>query len=165
MIVGNTSSISPARVGVQRAVRREPAEVDALLAVDLRLLTLRQQREEEVRVEADLHLRGGDPAREPHELVEVAEHDAGLLVQLAHRGSTVGLVAVALARVDGAPRKHPHAAHEARLRRAPDEQHLEPLAAAAQQDHARRLTGSRGRPGLNVSPGPGRSLSSDARIG
>ena len=46
---------------LQRLLRREPAEVDHLLAVDTRLLAGGQRGEEEMRVEADLHLRRCDP--------------------------------------------------------------------------------------------------------
>ena len=64
---------------------------------------------------------------------------AGLLLQLADRRDAVGRVALALVGVDRAAGEDPHAAHEARLRRAPDEQHLERVGAAAQQDDGRRL--------------------------
>ena len=78
----------------------------------------------------------------------------------------VGRVAVALLGVHGAAREHPDAAHEARLGRALDEQQLERLAAAAQQDHASRPAAARaGGPVFSSSPGPGRSLSGAALIG
>ena len=48
-------------------------------------------------------------------------------------------VAVALVGVDGAAGEDPRAAHEACLRVALHEQHLERLRAAAQQDHGRGL--------------------------
>jgi hypothetical protein len=60
----------------------------------------------------------------------------------------VRLVAVALAGVDGAAGKHPHAPHEAGVRRALDEQHLQILRAPAQQDHACRLARKRGGSGV-----------------
>ena len=44
-----------------------------------------------------------------------ASDDAGLLLQLAHGGDAMGLVALALAGVDGAAGEHPHPAHEARV--------------------------------------------------
>ena len=91
---------------------------------------------------------GRDPARELHERGGSSSVDRRLLAQLADRRGAVGLVAVALAGVDGAAGEHPHAAHEARLRRAPDEQHLERSRAAAQQDHRRRLARRRGRAGV-----------------
>jgi len=53
--------------------------------------------------------------------------------------SGISGVAVALGRVDRAAREHPHAAHEPRPGGAADEQHLERLGPAAQQDHRRRL--------------------------
>ena len=81
----------------------------------------------------------GDPARELHERAGVLERDRGLLAQLADRRRAVGVVALALARVDRAAREHPDAAHEPRLGRALDEQHFERLRATAQQDHRRRL--------------------------
>ena len=73
---------------------------------------------------------------------------AGLLAKLPDRGDAMRLVAVALMRVDRSAGKHPYATHEARLRRAPDEQHLELLAAAAQQDHGRGLARGRGWAGV-----------------
>ena len=47
---------------LERARGGEPAEIDALLAVDSRLLPRGQQGEEEMRVEADLDLFRRDPA-------------------------------------------------------------------------------------------------------
>ncbi len=135
-------------VCLQRCLGREPAEVDHLLAVDLRLLAGGQRGEEEVRVEADLHLRRRDPARELDERVGVFELDRCLLAQLADRGGAMGAIAVALVGIDGASGKHPHAAHEARLGRAPHEQHLEQVVAL-------RAAGSRSPPGAARRPGPG----------
>ena len=66
----------------------------------------------------------------------------------------MGLVAVALALIDRSAREDPHAAHEPRLGRALDQQHLQLAVAArvavevAQQDHAGRLAGRRGLPGV-----------------
>ena len=60
--------------------------------------------------------------------------------------SAVRGVALALAGVDRAAREHPHAAHEARLRGALHEQHLEGVVAAAQHDHRRRLARTVGVP-------------------
>ena len=79
----------------------------------------------------------------------------GLLVQLADRGRAVGVVAVALAGVDGAAREHPHAAHEARLRRAPDQQHLERSAPPRSRITVAAWRGGVAGPGLYSSPGPG----------
>src|ERR1700734_3628601 len=92
-----------------------------------------------MRVEADLHLGRGDPARELDERVRVVELDCRLLAQLADRRRAVSAVAVTLLSVDGASWEHPHTAHEASLGRAPDEQDLEALVLATQQDHGRRL--------------------------
>jgi hypothetical protein len=88
-----------------------------------------------------------DPARERHERGRVVEGDARLLVQLAHGGRAMGRVvlgvgvpaSVSFDDVHGAAGEHPDAAHEARLRRALDEQDLDRVRAAAEQDHARRL--------------------------
>ena len=49
----------PVAVGLERRRGREPAELDALLAVDPRLLAGGQRGEEEVGVEARAHLRPG----------------------------------------------------------------------------------------------------------
>ena len=46
-------------MSLERASGREPAELDALLAVDTRLLAGRERGEEEVRVEASAHQRRG----------------------------------------------------------------------------------------------------------
>src|ERR1700727_2964498 len=67
---------------LQCSVGREPTELDDLLAVDRRLLAVGEAREEEVRVEADLHLRWRDPARELDGRVGAVELDRGLLAQL-----------------------------------------------------------------------------------
>ena len=53
----------------------------------------------------------------------------------------MGLVAVALVRVDRPAGEHPRAAHEARLRVSLHQQDLERLGAAAQEDHRGRLAG------------------------
>ena len=58
---------------------------------------------------------------------------------LAHRGGAVRRVALALVRVDRAAGEDPRAAHEARLRRALDHQHLEPVGTTAQDDDRGRL--------------------------
>ena len=101
---------------VERAVRREPAEVDELLAVDDALAAVGQRGEEEVGVEADRHLGRRDPARELHELARGRRRAiAGLLGELAHGRRAVGVVALALVRVDRAAGEDPDAAHEARL--------------------------------------------------
>jgi hypothetical protein len=73
------------------------------------------------------------------------------------------VLAVALAGVDGAAGEHPDAAHEAGVRRAPDEQNLEPLGAAAQQDRA-AWRGLVAGPGL-YSPSVETPLSPRALIG
>ena len=124
-MVGKTSSMLAALVGGERAGGREPALVDDLVAVDRRLLAVGHRRQEEVRVEAHHDLGGRDPARELHERARVGEDDAGLLLQLAHGRDAMGRVALALVGVDRAAGEDPHAAHEARVRRAPDEQDLE----------------------------------------
>src|SRR5437588_306297 len=89
-------------VGVERLLWREPAEVHALATVDPRLLSRWQRCEEEVRVEADLHLRRRDPARELHQAAGVLERDRRLLTQLSYGCRAVGVVSVSLAGVDGA---------------------------------------------------------------
>src|ERR1700682_3919434 len=143
-------------VGRERARRGEPAEVDTLLAVDPWLLPAGEWSKEEMRVEADLHCGGRDPARELDEGARPAERDPALLVQLADRGRSVGVVAIALAGVDGAPGEDPYAAHEARARRPTHEQELERVGAAAQQDHGRRLARRRGRARVVVLARPSR---------
>ena len=69
-----------------------------------------------------------------------AQRQPGLLGHLADRRRPQRRVPLALVAVDGAPGKHPGAAHEARLRVALDEQQLQPLGPAAQEDHRRRET-------------------------
>src|SRR5436190_10128032 len=128
-----------ALVGRERACRREPTLVDDLVAVDRRLLAVGQGREEEVGVEAHHDLRGRDPARELDERAGVGEGDAGLLLKLAHRRDAMRRVALALARIDGAAGEDPDPAHEARVGRPPDQQDLERVGPAAQQDDGRRL--------------------------
>ena len=83
------------------------------------------------------------------------ELDRRLLLQLADRRQPVRAVAVALVGVHGAAREHPHPAHEAGLRRALDEQQLERLPTAAQEDHARRLPRARRRSGVQLLARPG----------
>ncbi len=104
-------------------------------------------------VEADLHGGGRDPARELHQVARLVEAYPGLLVQLADRGRAVGVVAIALAGVDGAAGEDPHSAHEARARRPAHQQELQLLAAATQQDHGRRLARQRGGTGVVVLAG------------
>src|SRR3954451_8975860 len=117
-----------ARVGVERSLRGEPAEIDALAAVDRRLGALGSKSEEEVRVEAGLDLRGCDPARELDERGGVDALDRGLFGELADRRRAVGLVALALVRVDRAAGEDPDAGHKAGVGIALDEQDLEPVA-------------------------------------
>ena len=62
-----------APVGLDRALGREPAEVDGLAAVGPRLRAVGGGGEVEVRVEADLDLARGDPARELDERVRVVD--------------------------------------------------------------------------------------------
>src|ERR1039458_6225593 len=113
-------------------------------------------------VEADLHLGRRDPARELDQGARIVELDRGLLVQLADCRGPVGPVALALARVDRAAGKHPHAAHEACVWRAPDEQHLEALGATAQQDHGGGLPRRGLRTGVVLLAG-GQTLAVPAR--
>ena len=113
---------------------------------------------------------GGDPARELDELGGVGQQHAGLLVQLAHRGGAMRAVVVALGLLDGAAGKHPHPTHEARGGVALDQQQLEPVGPAAQQDHSGRLPRERGRPGVVLLAGTralvdGRACSSDDPTG
>jgi rubredoxin len=89
-------------------------------------------------VEADLHLGRRDPAAERHERGRVGQDDARLLLELAHRRGAQGGVALALGAIHRAAGEHPHAAHEARVGVALDEQQLERVGAAAQQDHGGR---------------------------
>ena len=92
-----------------------------------------------MRVEADRDHRRRDPAREAHQRVRVRQRDAGLLGDLAHARGAVRGGALAVVGVDGAAGEHPGAAHEPLRRVALDQQHLEPLGAAAEEDHRRRL--------------------------
>src|SRR3954468_3964295 len=105
---------------VERVLRTQPAEVYALLAVALRLSAVRRRHDEEPGVEADLHLRRGDPARPGNERGGVAELESGLFLGLAHGGA--GSVTVLL--VDGAAGEDPRTAHEARIGVALHEQDL-----------------------------------------
>ena len=148
LIVGKTSSISPARLASSAPLGVNQPRSTHSWPSTRGLLARRQEREEEVRVEADLHLGGGDPARELDERVRVLEGDRRLLAQLADRGHAVCRVAVALLCVDGAAGEHPHAPHEARLGRAPDEQQFELRVSTAEQDHARSLARGGGWAGV-----------------
>jgi hypothetical protein len=60
---------------------------------------------------------------------------------------------VTLAGVHGTAREHPGAAHEALLRVALDEQDLEPLGGAAQEQDRRRLPRRDGLPGVELRAG------------
>src|SRR5437868_3432457 len=71
-------------VGVERVLWAYPARVDALLAVALRIRVVRCPCDEEPGVEADLHLRGGDPARPRHQSARIFDHKARLLLELAY---------------------------------------------------------------------------------
>jgi hypothetical protein len=53
-------------MGRECRLGREPAQIDALLTIDLRLLTGGQRGEEEVGVEARAYLGRRDPAGELH---------------------------------------------------------------------------------------------------
>jgi rubredoxin len=130
LIVGEDELDLLAAVGVERVLRRVPAEVYRLAAVGPRLGVRGGDGEEEVRVVAGPHLGRRDPAREAHERAGVGQRDAGLLGHLPHAGRLVFLGGV-----DGAAREHPRATHEACRGVAPHEQHLERRIAAAQQDH------------------------------
>src|SRR3954451_472911 len=92
-------------VRVERRLRREPAEVDALAAVHARLGLRRRLREEEVGVEADLDHGRCDPARELDQPIGVDALDRGLLGELAHSRRAMRLVAFALVGVHGAARE------------------------------------------------------------
>src|SRR4051812_32115116 len=143
-------------VGVERALRREPSMVDDLLAVDPGFCLVRERREEEVRVEAGLHLGRRDPARVLHQGRGVDPGDAGLLVELADGAHPVCLVALALVRIDRATGEHPGAAHEARRGIALDQEELEVVRAATHDDDRRGLPGNRLGAGLvELLAGPG----------
>ena len=91
-IVGKTSSISPrpwrasASDGAIHAVSTISSPSGSGDAVG------RSERQVEPGVVADLHLLRGDPARERDELGGIRQGDAGLLLELPHRGQAVGLV-------------------------------------------------------------------------
>ncbi len=142
-MVGKTSRISPAR-----CASSAPAGVNQPSSTHSSPSTRGSWPggggEEEVGVEARADDGGGDPARELDELRGGGQLDAGLLAQLAHGGGAVGAVVLPLGVLDGAAGKHPHAAHEARAGGALDEQQLEALGRAAQQDHGGGLAGGRG---------------------
>src|SRR5215218_8269962 len=121
-------------VKVERLLGAQPAPADALAAVDGRVGVLRRLRDEEVGVEADLHLPRRDPAREAHQLMAIGELDAGLLLELADGGRRL----VGVLRGGGAPGEHPRAAHEPLLGVALDEQHLGTGVGVAQDDQRRR---------------------------
>src|SRR4051794_2449687 len=110
-------------VRIERAPGREPAPVDDLLVVDLRLRPLLRADQEEVRVKAGPDLGGRDPARERDELVGIGGQ-ARLLLELAHAGGPLGGLAVALVAADGAAREDPGAAHEPRVGVALDQEQL-----------------------------------------
>jgi rubredoxin len=153
---GREDEQQPSRaVRLERGLRRVPPEVHALAAVDPWLGALGQRREEEVRVEPDLDHRRRDPARELHERGRVDAGDAGLLLELAHRGGAMRDVALALVGVDRAAREDPRAAHEPRRRVALDQQYLERLLAAAQDDDRRRLARLARLSGVQLLPGAG----------
>jgi hypothetical protein len=87
--------------------------------------------------------------------VRAAEPQPGLLLDLAHAREPVGEVAL-LAGVHGAAREHPRAAHEPLGGIALDQEDLERLRAAAQDDHGRRLTRlDRRRAKVELLPGTG----------
>ena len=151
-IVGNTSTISLARVGVERALGvNQPRSTHS--PPSGAPPTVRRLGEEEVRVEADADLRRCDPARELHERVRVGQLERGFLLDLAHARQPVRGVALALRGVDRATREHPRAAHEALLRVAPDQQHLERVGPAAQDDHRGGLARRRRLSGVELGAG------------
>ena len=108
-----------------------------------------------MRVEADAHLRWRDPARELHQRVRVRQLQGGLLLDLADAREPVRRVPLAVARVDRAAREHPRAAHEALRRIAPDQQDLERVAPAPQDDHGRGLARRRRLARVELGPGLG----------
>src|SRR5687768_10637428 len=78
----------------------------------------------------------------------IVERDPRLLVELAQRGGPQRGVALALVAVDRAAGEDPHAAHEPGLGIALDEQQLERLGSASQQDDGRgQARGGRGGSG------------------
>ena len=117
-------------------------------------------------VEADLHLRRRDPARELHERRRVGELDRGLLGSSRTAARRCAPSPSPSLRVDRAAGEHPHAAHEARLRRAPHEQHLERSAPPPRSRITRcgLARASRGRPCCSSSPGSRPLVSLGARI-
>ena len=153
LIVGNTSSSSPAARRLERLARLVPAGVDDLAAVDLRGRAVGQRRQVEPGVEPDLDRGGRDPAAERDQRVWVVELDAGLLAELSDRRGAEGWLALALVAVDGPAGEHPRAAHELGGGVALDEQHLEGLGAAAQDDHGRRRARDRLLAGVELLSG------------
>src|SRR3954453_662655 len=95
---------------VERVLRTQPAEVYTLLAVALRLSAVRRRHDEEPGVEADLHLRRGDPARPGNQRGGVPELDHRLFLglPLCRARSVTALL------VDGPAGEDPRTAHEAR---------------------------------------------------
>ena len=157
LIVGNTSSSSPAPVPLERLGGREPAHLDDLLAVRLRRAVRRGEREVEARVVADLHLLRRDPARERDQLVRV---EASVIdASSSSSRSAVSRWAASSLRVavHGAAREHPHVRHEARRVTcacpAAPEARRRVLAAAPQQDHGRRRPGVGGSAWIQLLDG------------
>ena len=158
----------PPRCAASAPCGREPAEVDALVAVDRAARRRPAARARKKWVSnRTLTCARRDPAartgraragrRRPTPASSSSSRTAATPVR--------GLVALALVRVDRAAREDPRAAHEPRRRVALHQQHLERLGAAAQQDHRRRLPRHRRlAPSLSSSPGPGRSTSTDATL-
>ena len=115
-----------------------------------------------MRVEADPHLGRSDPARELHQLAGVVQLDRGLLAQLAHRGvrarpeaSRRGAPSRPASSSSTAPPGNTHTPPMKRaFGRAPDEQHLERVVAAAQHDHGGRLARGGRRAGVELLAGP-----------
>src|SRR4051812_340977 len=138
-----------ALVSVERVLRPQPAQIDALLAVAPRVGPFGSTRHEEPRVETDLHLRGCDPARPRDQGRGVLEHEPGLLLGLTHGGC--GCIAVTL--VHGAAREYPGAAHEARSRVALDEQDLGAGSGVAHHDHRGRHARNRYGAGVELLAG------------
>src|SRR5215213_2563796 len=101
------------------------------------------QRQVEARVEADR----GDPWRDPARIRDQflrGNLDTGLLRELPDGRGAMGLLALAVVRVDRAAWEYPDARHEARLRVPLHEQDLQApfgvLATPAQEDHRCRRT-------------------------